>query len=166
VLGFPKKTQNSAFWHVPNNSNTAYLCSMYIDPDNKIVKLCLAALEQEGERERALALCEKAWEEAETPDEKAIAAHYLARQQSNIKDKLNWDEIALNEAAQMDFVARKGFYPSLYLNAGKGHEDLNQLDQAKKYFLLAEMYAEELPDDDYSNWVRKGIREAVGRIGE
>jgi len=138
---------------------------MYIDPDNKIVKLCLAALEQEAMHERALALCETAWQQAETPEEKAIAAHYLARQQPNIKDKLNWDEIALNEAAYIEFTVRKSFLPSLYLNAGKGHEDLHQFDQAKKYFLLAEMYAEDLPKDDYSNWVRKGIREAVARMG-
>ena len=59
--------------------------------------------------------------------EKFISAHYVARHQENIQDKLKWDETALNLALKINDKNIKGALPSLYLNIAKCHEDLKDL---------------------------------------
>src|SRR5690606_4850272 len=101
---------------------------MQIDPNSEIVKICVEGMniegDGEGESKRAITLFKKAWNMAKNKNEKLIAAHYVARNQKNVSDKLKWDERALNLALEIDNEDIKGSYPSLYLNIGKCYEDL------------------------------------------
>jgi hypothetical protein len=137
---------------------------MLFDPDNHIVKLCVQAMDIEG-TQGALPLLERAWNESVNDLEKFIAAHYLARHQKSTAEKLKWDETALHHALQVNDDRIKETLSSLYLNIGKCHEDLHDDANAKKYYELAQCYAEYLSDDGYGAHIRKGIERGIGRVG-
>ncbi len=139
---------------------------MQFDPENHIVKLCAQGmtLEGEGRNEDASRLFHQAWDEASNDLEKFIAAHYIARHQANIPDKLKWDETALNHALNVDDKQLNSTYPSLYLNIAKCYEDMKDVDNARKNYQLAHSFANALPDDGYGNMIRSGIAKGIERI--
>ncbi len=102
-----------------------YFSPMQFDPENPVNKLCAQGMMLEGEAKptEAAALFAQAWAIAANPVEKFTAAHYVARHQNSIADKLHWDEIALQNALEMHNPEIKQVYPSLYLNVAKCHED-------------------------------------------
>lgn len=59
--------------------------------------------------------------------EKFTAAHYVARHQKSVEDKLNWDETALAFTLKINDRNMRTSYPSLYLNIAKCYEDLRRL---------------------------------------
>ncbi len=109
---------------------------MEFDPGNKIVQRCVLGLEREGEGmfEEAGIIFYEAWSQAENDFEKFIAAHYVARHQKTLSEKLNWDIIALNLAKNLDSEMVGEFLPSLYLNIAKGYEDLDDLENAREHY--------------------------------
>lgn len=139
---------------------------MQFDPTNKIVKRCADGmdLEGQGKLEQANNLYQQAWKESSNSFEKFIAAHYTARHQNNVEDKLKWDETALHLALQIDDENMKAHYPSLYLNIAKCHEDLKDFDQANENYQLAKSFANYLPDDGYGNLIKAGIRNGIERM--
>lgn len=137
---------------------------MEFDNNNKVVQLCAEGMNREGNREEALALFQEAWEIASTDKEKFIAAHYLARQQQSVEEKLNWDRTALLHALQVPGEESKSVLPSLYLNIGKCHEDLGDLVQAENNYRLAAAFEKYLPTDGYGNLIRSGIQNGLARI--
>jgi tetratricopeptide (TPR) repeat protein len=140
--------------------------TMQFDPNNKIVQLCAQGMNYEGEPEKARHFFQRAWGEATTNFEKFIAAHYLARQQSSVADKLKWDEISLQLALQEDNDNTKEAYPSLYLNIGKCYEDLHDFDQARKNYRLAQSFTDYLPGDGFGKMIRSGIQNGLERVKE
>jgi tetratricopeptide (TPR) repeat protein len=137
------------------------------DPENKINKLCVEgmSLEGEGKSEEALKVFMQAWEQAGNDKEKFAAAHYVARHQKSVADKLAWDETALNLALKItgdDSV--KGAYPSLYLNIAKGYEDLGEFAQALANYELALSTVQFLGDDGYGNMIKGGIENGIERV--
>lgn len=141
------------------------MSGMLFDPQNHINKLCAAGMQAEGEGapDRAAQLFGQAWNEASNDLERLTAAHYLARHQPTIQDKLHWDEIALNLAKEIGADEVNALLPSLYLNVAKCHEDLNNLDAAREHYLLAQRFAAFLPDDGYGNMIRSGIAKGIER---
>jgi tetratricopeptide (TPR) repeat protein len=139
---------------------------MQFDKDNKIVKLCAQGmnLEGEGKKEEAGLLFMKAWDEATNDFEKFTSAHYVARHQSSITDKLKWDEKALKLALEINDKDMKGIYPSLYLNIGKCYEDLNDYKSALKNYKLALSFAHFLPEDGYGKMIKGGISDGIERL--
>jgi hypothetical protein len=151
---------------VPSDSTTELkndIEKMLFDPDNHVVKLCAQAMDAEG-TEEALRLFEQAWSESTNDEEKFIAAHYLARQQNTTVEKLKWDETALHHALQVNDDRIKETLSSLYLNIGKCHENLHDDANAKKYYELAQCYAEYLSDDGYGAHIRRGIERGIERV--
>ena len=136
---------------------------MLLDPDNKIVQCCARgmALEGEGRHKQAAKTFRQAWRNAENPLEKAIAAHYVARHQPSLTDKLKWDQQALAYALDVKTEGIQEFFPSLYLNIGKCYEDL--LDNAANY-QQALSFAHQLPDDGYGQMIRAGILAGLQRL--
>lgn len=67
---------------------------MLIDPNNNVVRLCAQGMDQEGKGnpEDAGKLFLLAWAEATNDFEKFIAAHYVARHQHSVADKLKWGQ--------------------------------------------------------------------------
>lgn len=137
---------------------------MIFDPENKIVKLCAKGLEIEGQPEEAKKFFIQAWEEASNDIERLTAAHYIARHQSSVADKLKWDEVALQHALNIKDDSVKGIFPSLYLNIAKCYEDLNDLTNAQKHYQLALLATDTLVDDGYGNMIKMGILNGIERI--
>lgn len=139
---------------------------MQFDPNNNIVKRCAEGmhLEGEGKKEEAFELFQKAWNEASDDFEKFTAAHYVARHQNSVADKLQWDKTALSFALKINEGSVDETYPSLYLNIAKCYEDLKQADKATEYYHLALSYANALPDDGYGNMIKQGINNGFKRV--
>jgi tetratricopeptide (TPR) repeat protein len=139
---------------------------MEFNQDNKIVQLCSTGMELEGQGklEEAGKRFEEAWNQAATDFEKFTAAHYMARHQKSISDKLKWDKEALRFALNIEGDNIKESLPSLYLNIGKCYEDLNDFENAKNNYDAAFSFSTYLPDTGYGNMIKGGIAKAVERI--
>jgi rifampin ADP-ribosylating transferase len=139
---------------------------MQFEPDNKIVKLCAKGMDMEGEgkNEEAEKVFLQAWEQASDDKEKFTAAHYVARHQKSVADKLAWDEIALDLALKIKDDSVKGAYPSLYLNIAKGYEDLKEFEKAIKNYETALTYTNFLHEDGYGKMIKGGVENGLERI--
>jgi tetratricopeptide (TPR) repeat protein len=139
---------------------------MQFDPENHINKLCAEGmlLEGEGKPQEALVLFEQAWKNATNDLEKLTAAHYVARRQKTIADKLTWDETALNLALKISTNDIKAIYPSLYLNVAKCYEDLQDLAKANDSYQLALNFVTYLPNDGYGDMIKAGINNGINRV--
>lgn len=115
---------------------------MEFSPFNKIVKLCLQGMEMEdqGNLEKASKLFLQSWDEASNDFEKFLAAHYVARHQKTVFDKLNWLETTLKFALKVNDNTVNSAFPLLYSNIAKCYEDLNNSEKAKENFDLAISY--------------------------
>jgi tetratricopeptide (TPR) repeat protein len=115
-----------------------------IDTNNPVIQLCIQGTQAEfrGDIALARALYQNAWEMAGDDYEACIAAHYLARHQSQPAEELRWNEEALRRA-DADRLSRFGdsrvgeFYPSLYLNMGQSYEKMGNPIEAQRYYALA-----------------------------
>jgi tetratricopeptide (TPR) repeat protein len=121
---------------------------MEFSPSNKIVQLCIQgiAAEESGEAEDALGLFLQAWKESTNDFEKFLAAHFVARHQDNVRDRLKWHETALQFAREVDDEATRSALPSLYSNIAACYEELGDVDTAKRNYEKANSFAGG-PDD-------------------
>lgn len=121
---------------------------MEFNQNNNIVRLCLQGigLEGKGKPKEASKLFIQAWSEAVYDFEKFIAAHFVARHQKDVRDKLQWFKTALQLALKINDDTVKSAFPSLYSNIAKGYEDLGDADQAKKNYELAASFNDEPSD--------------------
>ena len=112
---------------------------MEFSPFNNVVKLCLQGMNMEEAAKPAEAskLFLQAWDKATNDFEKFLAAHYVARHQKTVSDKLNWLETTLQLALKINDNTVKSALPSLYLNIAKCYQDLNDHIKAKEYSELA-----------------------------
>jgi tetratricopeptide (TPR) repeat protein len=149
-------------------TDLSYLRNMEFDPENKIIKLCADGMEAEaqGLEDDALNLFTQAWNDSSTDFEKFTSAHFIARHQKTVSEKLKWDEMALEHAGKVNDESINNSYPSLYLNIGKCHEDLNDFELARVYYLKAHAYLEFLPDDGYGKMIKSGIISGIERISK
>lgn len=137
-----------------------------MDPNNPVVKLCAAGISAEmaGRRDEAARLYQDAWDARTNDYESCIATHYVARLQSTPEETLHWNAEALRFAEAANGDELRHFFPSLYLNLGKSHEDLKNFTEAKKFYLLAAKLVSVLPEGGYAETVKGGIRAGLERI--
>jgi len=121
---------------------------MEFNPNNPVVKLCISgvAMEEKGKPEEARGLFFQAWNEATNDFEKFIAAYYVARQQENISDNLEWLETALQFALKINDDSVKAAFPSLYSSIAKCYEELSDSNNAKKNYELAVSFTDKPSD--------------------
>ena len=121
---------------------------MEFNPKNPIIQLCLRGLsfEEKGEGEEATFIFLQAWKESTNDYEKFLAAHFMARQQKDIRDKLHWLDTALQLALNLNDITSNSALPSLYANIAECYELLGNADKAKKKRELAFQAAEKLFD--------------------
>jgi rifampin ADP-ribosylating transferase len=121
---------------------------MEFNPNNNVVKLCLQGMgmEDNGKPAEASKLFLQAWNEATNDFEKFLAAHYVARHQNNVPDKLKWLETALAFALKINSDTVNSGLPSLYLNIAKCYEELNDPEKAKKNYELATSFQDKPSD--------------------
>jgi len=98
------------------------------------------AMEEKGNPDEASKLFLQAWNEATNDFEKYLAAYYVARHKENVPAKLKWLETALQFALKVNSESAKSALPNLYSNIAKCHEDLGDVDNAKKNFELANSF--------------------------
>lgn len=112
---------------------------MEFDPNNGVIQLCIQGmdLEAKDQTEPAHRMFLKAWGEATNDFEKFIAAHFVARHQKNIGDKLQWLETALQFALKINDNSVNGALPSLYSRIADCYKDLGDLNNANKHQDLA-----------------------------
>ncbi|MBS1585964.1 MAG: NAD(+)--rifampin ADP-ribosyltransferase [Bacteroidetes bacterium] len=116
---------------------------MEFNPQNHVIQLCLQGMQMEAtdKPEEARRLFLQAWNEATNDFEKFIAAHYVARQQKNIADRLSWHETALQLASNINDVAAKSALRTLYTSIGRSYEELGDPAKAKSNYDLADSFA-------------------------
>ncbi len=121
---------------------------MEFNSNNNIVNLCLQGMgmEEKDKPAEASKLFLQAWDEATNDFENFLAAHYVARHQKNVSDKLKWLETALQFALKINNDTVKSAFPSLYLNIAKCYENLNDTDKAKKNYELATLFKDRPTD--------------------
>lgn len=139
-----------------------------MDPNNPVVKLCAEgmAAEAEGRFDDARTLFTSAWEKADDDYHRSIAAHYVARHQSSPEETLRWNLEALHRADAVGDERVEGFYPSLLLNMGYSHEQLEQWKEARDYYQRAAERLDILSDTPYGMTVRDGVARGLERVAE
>ena len=137
-----------------------------MDPDNPVVKYCIQGMECEssGRIAEASRLFMTAWTQSIDDFERCVAAHYVARHQKEPVEALMWNQRSLNHANGVRDERVREFYPSLYLNMGKAHEDLGNREDARRFYQTAEKFLDSLPEGRYSTVVREAVERALGRI--
>ena len=117
--------------------------------DNPVIKLCIEGTQAEfqGQIEKARSLYQKAWEAAQDDHDACIAAHYVARHQEDPKERLRWNQVALDKANAIPDHSVQEFYLSLFLNMGQSYELLGDLNEAKRYYDLAKDESDARTDD-------------------
>jgi tetratricopeptide (TPR) repeat protein len=140
----------------------------HVDPNDPVVRLCAQGMEYEGSGrlEEAAQLFLSAWNQSTDDFERCIAAHYVARHQKNPAESLMWNQRSLDFAnAAADDRVRE-FYPSLYLNMGKAHEDAGNHEAAARFYEMAASAVDCLPEGPYGKFVRDAIAKAQHRLAE
>jgi len=121
---------------------------MEFNPNNHVVRLCIQGMEldEKGKSEDASRTFLQAWNDATNDFEKYIAAFYVARNQTNVQDKLKWFELALQLALAVNSESVKGALSSLYSNIAKCYDELGDLDNAKRNIDLSLVVRNKLSD--------------------
>ncbi|HEY6386253.1 MAG TPA: hypothetical protein VIX91_11285 [Candidatus Acidoferrum sp.] len=107
-----------------------------------------------------------AWMQSTGDFERCLAAHYVARHQKEPVDALAWNQRSLDHANAVRDDRVREFYPSLYLNMGKAHENLGNREDAKWFYQTAEKFLDSLPEGRYGTIVREAVERALLRIRE
>ena len=139
-----------------------------IDPNNPVARMCAAgiAAETSGDFTTARELYESAWSARADAYDASIAAHFLARVQTDLRERHRWNAEALRAANEAGDERVETFYPSLHLNMGRSCEDIGDLSGARHHYRAARDCLKTLPATPYSAVVRRGIEAAESRTAE
>jgi hypothetical protein len=112
---------------------------MEFDPRNNVIRLCVAGMESEarGEMEEARNLFLRALDDATNDVERFIAAHFVARSQTDVHEKVRWLEQAIDLASNIDDITAKSALPALHTTIAAGYFELGDRDNALKHGELA-----------------------------
>lgn len=104
-----------------------------------VAELCIAITEAEyaGRVDEARALAAKAWHTAGDDYEACLAAHYVARYETEAESRLRWNQLALQHAEAAGPERAGSLLPSLYVNLGSAHEALGNATEAADYYRRA-----------------------------
>jgi tetratricopeptide (TPR) repeat protein len=107
--------------------------------ESPVVKLCMEGTQAEFQRslDKARSLYQSAWDAAQNDSDACIAAHYVAHLKEDNRERLYWNQIALDKANAVTDGSVQDFYPSLYLNMGQSYELLGDMEQANQYYQKA-----------------------------
>jgi hypothetical protein len=136
-----------------------------MDPENVIIQLCVKGVEAEAafRHDEAQALFLHAWRSSSDDVEACIAAHYVARMQSDPQQSLWWNQIALARADAVRDGRARAFYASLHLNLGLAHEKLGQIAHARHHFQRAAASVAEIIESGHRVLVEYGITRGLER---
>lgn len=137
-----------------------------LDPENPVIKLCVAGMQAEGQgrNDQARGLFQQAWDAATDDLEACIAAHYRARQAADPVEELHWNRTAIERADATEDERVRHFYPSLYLNLGRSYETLGRLADAQQCYDRAAFSLNALPVELHDGNAALGIDAAQRRM--
>lgn len=113
-----------------------------VDLNRHSVALCAAGTQTEFERrlDEAMRLYRRAWDEASDDYERCVAAHYIAHLESDSREQLRWNLLALEHAGLAEPRLVEPFLGSLYVNLGHSYELNGDPALANRYYALAEQH--------------------------
>jgi hypothetical protein len=122
-----------------------------MDPTNPIIQLCVQGVEAESANrgDEARTYYEQAWRASTDDVEACIAAHYLARNQTDLEQALWWNQIALARADRVADDRVRPFYASLHLNLGMAYEKLGQVGIARHHYRRANETTSDIADGEH-----------------
>jgi hypothetical protein len=106
---------------------------MDFSPQNPVVRLCMQGMEKAGlgEPEEAQRLFLQAWSEATDDFERFLAAHFVARHQAKVADRLQWLQTALQLALTVNDERVAPAFPSVHRDMAECYEALGDDANAK-----------------------------------
>jgi tetratricopeptide (TPR) repeat protein len=137
-----------------------------IDSTNPVVALCAAGMAIEGDVPAARRLFEQAWELRRDDYDASIAAHFLARHQTSVEDRLAWNLLAARHAELIEDGRAGQLKPSLYLNLADAYLAVGDSVEARATIGRAAKSLEDLAPDGYRDFVKKGIEGLVRRLDD
>jgi hypothetical protein len=137
---------------------------MEIDPTNPVVALCAAGMATEGNGDAARHLFEQAWDARRDDYDASIAAHFLARQQASVGERLHWNMLAAEHAELVADGRARGFKASLYLNLGDAFLAAGQPDEARAAVDKAAAGLADISESGYRSFVERGIAGLRARL--
>ncbi len=125
--------------------------------ENAVVRRCVEStrLEYAGRLAEARALCLEAWQLAGDPFEASVAAHYVARYETDAQARLHWNRVAYAQAQLANPEAIESFLPSLHVNLGQSYREIGDDAQAEHHLRVAAELGLE-PSTDLSGSVAQG----------
>jgi tetratricopeptide (TPR) repeat protein len=139
---------------------------MAIDSNNAVVALCAAGMAIEGDVPAARRLFEQAWEVRRDDYDASIAAHYLARHQTTVEDRLAWNLRAARHAEVVADDRARELKASLYLNLADAYLAVGDSAEARAAIGRAAASLDDLPVGGYRDFVKRGIDGVVRRLDE
>jgi tetratricopeptide (TPR) repeat protein len=139
---------------------------MTIDSNNTVVALCAAGMAIEGDTPAARRLFEQAWEVRRDDYDASIAAHFLARHQTTVEDRLAWNIRAARHAEVVADDRARELKASLYLNLADAYLAVGDSAEARAAIRRAAESLDDLPVDGYRDFVKRGIDGLVRRLDE
>ncbi|HWS34531.1 MAG TPA: hypothetical protein VN408_17550 [Actinoplanes sp.] len=139
---------------------------MTIDMDNPVLRLCQEGMraEADGRPGDAEALFERAWDARTGDYDACVAAHYVARRQTEPAEILRWNRRALAHADAVGDETVASFYPSLHVSVALAHETLGDPAAARAAWAKAAEHVADLPADTYGEEIRDAITGALKRL--
>lgn len=122
---------------------------MEFSPFNPIVKLCIQgmSMEEENKPEEAEKFFKQGWNKAENDFERFLAAYYIARNQKNPSERLQWFEAALQHALKVNDNTVKSAFYSLYSKIAECYQELSNTEKAEAYDTLAGSVKDKISDE-------------------
>jgi hypothetical protein len=139
---------------------------MTIDSNNPVVSLCAAGMAIEGDAAAARRLFEQAWEARRDDYDASIAAHFLARHQTTVEDRLAWNIRAARHIEGVASDKARELKASLYLNLADAHLAVGNSGEARAAISRAAESLDDLPVGGYRDFVKRGIDGLVRRLEE
>jgi tetratricopeptide (TPR) repeat protein len=140
--------------------------AMTTDSNNAVVALCAAGMAIEGDLPAARRLFEQAWKVRRDDYDASIAAHFLARHQTTVEDRLAWNIRAARHAEVVADDRARELKASLYLNLADAYLAVGNSADARAAIGRAAESLDDLPVDGYRDFVKRGIDGLVRRLDE
>lgn len=129
---------------------------MHSDP---VISLCQQGIAAAvaGRRDLAAALYRQAWDAHSDAYQAAVAAHYIASLEADPHQALHWHSLALERAQAAD-ARVQSYFPSLWLNLGKAHQDLGAHAEARDCYQAGLSASDALPDQGMAALLRPALQ--------
>lgn len=106
--------------------------------------------------------------------QRCVLAHYLADLEDDLDAEIGWDQLALEEHAQLSdsdlralgILSARALLPSLHLNLGDGYLRRGDVTKARKHLEHGLRADDALPEDGYGGMIRGGLDRLRQRLDE